>query len=73
MEMSSAICRCGALPLPEDEYSTCPGRDFASAMNSFTDFTGKDGCTVSTPVRRNRTPLQSTRAPLIFTTLAYLS
>src|SRR5687767_14143754 len=39
--------RCNIVPLPEDAYGICPGRDLASAISSLTDFTGRDGCTTS--------------------------
>ena len=31
--------------MPADPYVSCPGRALASAVSSFTFFTGKDGCT----------------------------
>jgi hypothetical protein len=36
------------LPLPEPAKLTCPGRARASAISSFTDFAGSEGCTTST-------------------------
>jgi len=38
---------CGALPGPPEPKVSWPGRAFASAMSSFTDFTGTDGRTTN--------------------------
>ena len=40
---NSTPARWFALPLPEEPKVTSPGRDRASAMNSFSVFTGTDG------------------------------
>ena len=37
-----------ATPAPDDEKLSCPGRSLASAISSFTLWTGRDGCTTST-------------------------
>ena len=35
------------MPLPDEANAICPGFALPSAINSFTDFTGSDGCTTS--------------------------
>jgi len=49
IEMSWAIIKCPPLPLPADPYKIWSGRFLASAINSPTDFTGIDGCTINMP------------------------
>ena len=39
--------RCGGPPTPDVAKLSCPGRVRASAISSFTVFTGTDGCTTS--------------------------
>ena len=45
IKFSNSPARCSVLPLPAEPKVSCPGRAFASATSSFTDFTGSDGCT----------------------------
>src|SRR5450755_1290528 len=46
--LKSSADKCGNEPIPALPTFNCPGCDLASAINSFTDFTGSDGCTTST-------------------------
>ncbi len=43
---NSSPDRCAVLPLPPEPNDNSPGRAFASAINSRTDLTGSDGCTI---------------------------
>ena len=41
ISLNSSVLMCGKPPTPEEEYMISPGRFLASAMNSFTEFTGR--------------------------------
>ena len=48
MLMNSSVAMWSDAPVPPEANVSLPGLDFASAMYSFTDFTGRAGCTHST-------------------------
>src|SRR5512143_2560908 len=45
IDLSISPARCDELPTPAEGKLSAPGFDFASAIRSFTVFTGDDGCT----------------------------
>src|SRR3989338_3348969 len=46
MVRNSSPERCAVLPLPPEPKLRSPGRALAITINSFTDFTGSEGCTI---------------------------
>ena len=48
MLLNSSTARWVTEPLPAEPKRNWPGRAFASAMNSCTDFAGNVGCTTTT-------------------------
>ena len=47
MVLNVSAARCRIVPLPDDANGICPGFALPSAISSFTDFTGSEGCTTS--------------------------
>src|SRR5262245_26962376 len=47
MLLNISPAKCGVLPLPAEGKLSLPGCAWAYAINSFTDFTGNDGCTTT--------------------------
>ena len=46
--LNSSPAICMPTPVPPEAKLSLPGCDFAKSINSFTDFTGRLGCTSST-------------------------
>ena len=53
---------CGSVPLPPEAKLSCPGRAFASASNSRSDFAGTDGCTINATGAEGWVELAQTKA-----------